>query len=117
MRVEVMQYYGLTQPLSQAGYYETDHHKQLIKDIKGAILEGRLIAVCSEEDPVMGLERRGCIVRPYTNETTSNGRTLLDKAKPFSISKVIVWEAYKRVKANGGTAGVDCQSKIGRAHV
>ena len=44
MRVEVMQYYGLTQPLSQAGYYETDHHKQLIKDIKGAILEGRLIA-------------------------------------------------------------------------
>jgi type II secretory pathway predicted ATPase ExeA len=41
-----MQYYGLTQPLSQAGYYETDHHKQLIKDIKGAILEGRLIAVC-----------------------------------------------------------------------
>ncbi|MBN5174536.1 ExeA family protein [Stenotrophomonas maltophilia] len=46
MRVEVMQYYGLTQPFSQAGYYETDHHKQLIKDIKGAILEGRLIAVC-----------------------------------------------------------------------
>lgn len=46
MRVEVMQYYGLTQPLSQAGYYETDHHKQLIKDIKGAIMEGRLIAVC-----------------------------------------------------------------------
>ena len=46
MRVEVMQYYGLTQPLSQAGYYETDHHKQLIKDIKGAILEGRLIALC-----------------------------------------------------------------------
>lgn len=45
MRVEVMQYYGLTQPLSQAGYYETEHHKQLIKDIKGAILEGRRIAV------------------------------------------------------------------------
>lgn len=46
MRVEVMHYYGLTQALSQAGYYETEHHKQLIKDIKGAILEGRLIAVC-----------------------------------------------------------------------
>jgi len=46
MRVEVMQHYGLTQPLSQAGYYETRHHQQLIKDIKGAILEGRLIAVC-----------------------------------------------------------------------
>jgi len=46
MRVEVMQYYGLTQALSQAGYHETDHHQQLIKDIKGAIMQGRLIAVC-----------------------------------------------------------------------
>ena len=46
MRVDVMQHYGLTQPLSQAGYYETDHHKQLLKDIRGAIMEGRLIAVC-----------------------------------------------------------------------
>jgi type II secretory pathway predicted ATPase ExeA len=41
-----MQYYGLTQPLDQGGYHETEHHKQLIKDIKGAIHEGRLIAVC-----------------------------------------------------------------------
>lgn len=46
MRVEVMQHYGLTQPLSQAGYYETTHHKQLLKDIKAAIPEGKLIAVC-----------------------------------------------------------------------
>jgi type II secretory pathway predicted ATPase ExeA len=46
MRVEVMEYYGLTQPFSQAGYYETQQHTQLLKDIKGAILEGRLIAVC-----------------------------------------------------------------------
>ena len=40
MRVEVMQRYGLTQPLSQARYYETQHHQQLIKDIKGAIFGG-----------------------------------------------------------------------------
>jgi type II secretory pathway predicted ATPase ExeA len=46
MRVEVMQHYGLTLPLSQAGYFETAHHQQLIKDIKGAIVEGRLIALC-----------------------------------------------------------------------
>jgi type II secretory pathway predicted ATPase ExeA len=46
MRVAVMQPDGLTQPLSQAGYDETQHHQQLIKDITGAILEGRLIAVC-----------------------------------------------------------------------
>jgi type II secretory pathway predicted ATPase ExeA len=46
MRVEVMGHYGLTQPFSQTGYFETELHKQLLKDIKGAIMEGRLIAVC-----------------------------------------------------------------------
>lgn len=46
MRVEVMKHYGLTLPLSQTGYYETAHHKDLLKDIKAAILEGKLIAVC-----------------------------------------------------------------------
>jgi len=34
----------------------------------------------------------------------------LDKAKPFCIPKRWVWEAYKRVKANRGAAGVDEQS-------
>ena len=34
----------------------------------------------------------------------------LGKAKPFSISKMVVWEAYKRVKANRGGAGVDRES-------
>jgi RNA-directed DNA polymerase len=34
----------------------------------------------------------------------------LDKAKPFCIFKYDVWEAYKRVKANKGAAGVDGES-------
>jgi len=32
------------------------------------------------------------------------------KPKPFAISKQIVWEAYRRVKANKGAAGVDGES-------
>ena len=34
----------------------------------------------------------------------------MDKAKPFCIPKRCVWDAYKRVKANRGAAGVDEQS-------
>lgn len=44
--VEVMEHFGLTVPLNQARYYETEPHKELMKDIRGAINEGRLIAVC-----------------------------------------------------------------------
>ena len=32
------------------------------------------------------------------------------KGKSYEISKQVVWEAYKRVKANRGAAGVDQQS-------
>lgn len=34
----------------------------------------------------------------------------MEQAKPFCITKRQVWEAYKRVKANKGAAGVDGQS-------
>jgi len=35
------------------------------------------------------------------------------KAKSFSISKHVVWEAYRHVKSNRGAAGVDGQSIAG----
>ena len=37
----------------------------------------------------------------------------MSETKPFSISKQVVWDAYKRVKANKGAAGVDKESIAG----
>ena len=34
----------------------------------------------------------------------------MDKAKPFNISKHLVWDAYRKVEANRGAAGVDGQT-------
>jgi len=34
----------------------------------------------------------------------------MDKTRPYEISKTVVWEAYKRVKANNGAAGIDDES-------
>ena len=34
----------------------------------------------------------------------------MSEAKPYVIPKQLVWEAYQRVKANRGAAGVDGES-------
>src|ERR1700756_1647806 len=63
----------------------------------------------SVEGPVMGLERRGCVVRPCPLANWKREEPV-DEAKPFKIPKREVWEAVKRGKANQGAAGVDGQS-------
>jgi hypothetical protein len=53
----------------------------------------------------MKLERRGCVVQPRPRANWKREESV-DEAKPFKIPKRKVWEAFKRVKANQGTAGV-----------
>ena len=45
MRTEVMEYYQLTRSLRGAGYYETAHHRQLLRDVKQAVYDGSLVAL------------------------------------------------------------------------
>jgi hypothetical protein len=43
-------------------------------------------------------------------QSSVNWEELLISTKSFEISKHVVWEAYERVKANQGAAGVDNES-------
>ena len=64
----------------------------------------------------MGVERRGRLICGLFARATgdSPGRRRVSRSgpedKPFAIPKQLVWEAYRRVKANKGAAGVDGQS-------
>lgn len=63
----------------------------------------------SEEASVMEVERRERIVQ-FSFPVNRQREELLNKTKSFLISKKVVWEAYKKVKANKGAAGCDNES-------
>jgi len=64
----------------------------------------------SVEASVMDVEQRGWPVQSNDEGQPHSGRNHHHQTKPFQISKQLVLEAYKRVKANKGSAGVDAQS-------
>ena len=57
----------------------------------------------------MGMERRGCLIQLYSL-VNQKWEEPVNKAKPFEISKWVVWKAFQKVKANQGAAGVDTES-------
>ena len=56
----------------------------------------------------MELEPRGWRIRAnWTEQLNEIKEEQVQRAKPFDIDKWIVYEAYKKVKANGGSSGID----------
>ena len=57
----------------------------------------------------MGLEQRGRVILPNVM-TNQKWEESLEKAKSYQISKQVVVDAWKHVKANKGAAGVDSET-------
>src|SRR6202162_255346 len=61
----------------------------------------------SEESLVTRGERRGGVDQSGRAATPQAGMSGRTSTKPYVIAKRAVWEAYQRVKANRGAAGID----------
>ncbi|WP_082268068.1 group II intron reverse transcriptase/maturase [Leptospira interrogans] len=64
----------------------------------------------SEETSVMDEERRGSVIQSQSLVNFERGMNRTTETKRFGITKSIVWEAYKRIRANRGAAGIDGES-------
>ncbi len=80
MLTEVLDHFGLARDLLVAGYFETDHHRQLIKEVRAAILAGRLIAVAG----VVG-SGKTMLLRRLQEELAREGKVIV--AKSLSVDK------------------------------
>jgi RNA-directed DNA polymerase len=60
----------------------------------------------SEEVAVMATEQRPRVIR-HSMLVNQKWEEPMTKAKPFAIPKRAVWNAYKKVRANKGAAGID----------
>jgi group II intron reverse transcriptase/maturase len=76
-----------------------------------AIYDGGL-SRSSEETSVMGAERRTEVVQLELDLPTPNhrGKTTLTPTRGIPITKQMVWDAYKKVRSNQGSAGIDNQT-------
>ena len=58
----------------------------------------------------MAMERRGRVIGSDDHANCAKQEEHDRMTKPVVVSKALVWEAFQRVKANGGSAGVDEES-------
>jgi type II secretory pathway predicted ATPase ExeA len=82
MRAEVMEFYGLARSPRSADYYETAHHRQLLKDIRQAVYDSDLIALCG----VVGSGKTATL-RRLQDMLAEDGRVLVSKSVAVEKSR------------------------------
>jgi type II secretory pathway predicted ATPase ExeA len=85
MLTEVMRYYGLARPPIDAGFYETDHHAQVLRDVRAAILGGRLVALTA----VIG-SGKTILSRRLRAELEREGRVIVSRSLTVEKAKITV---------------------------
>jgi len=75
MRAEVMEFYGLARSPRSTDYYETAHHRKLLKDIRQAVYDSDLIALCG----VIG-SGKTVTLRRLQDMLAEDGRVLVSKS-------------------------------------
>jgi type II secretory pathway predicted ATPase ExeA len=85
MLTEVMEHFGLERDLLMAGYYETEHHRQLIKDIRAAILTGRLVAVAG----VVG-SGKTVLLRRLQEDLGREGKIIVSKSLSVDKDRITI---------------------------
>ena len=85
MLTEVMRFYGLARPPIEAGFFETEHHAQVSRDIRAAIMGGRLIALTS----IIG-SGKTILARRLRTELEREGRVIVARALSIDKAKISV---------------------------
>jgi type II secretory pathway predicted ATPase ExeA len=80
MLSDVMDYYGLTRNFQGAGYFETEHHQQLLKELKAAIKQGQMVALSG----IVGCGKTTTL-KAIRNELTKEKEVLVSKS--LSVEK------------------------------
>ena len=80
MLSEAMEHYGLALPFDEAGFFETEHHQKIIKQMKAAIQAGRLVALSG----VVGAGKT-VLAHRLQEELAREGKVLV--ARSLSVDK------------------------------
>ncbi len=75
-----MEHYGLASPLDEAGFFETEHHRKVIGQVKAAVQAGRLVALSG----VVGAGKT-VLAQRLQEELAREGKVLV--AKSLSVDK------------------------------
>ena len=86
MLTEVMEYYGLERSPVDVEFFETDHHAQISRDLRTAIMSGRLIALTA----VIG-SGKTVLSRQLRTELEREGRVIVSRSLTVDKVKITVW--------------------------